>query len=211
MEGQESKTEQVLITKDMMIGDIVEKYPQTAQVMQEYGLHCFGCHSNPYETLEMGTVGHGMSEDTLNEMLTELNTVAVRNTGAVEGDMHSGHGHSHELGEHALSVEGITLTSTAAKKVLEIMKAEQKEGFGLRVGAVPGGCSGFNYSMDFENKPAQNDAVFEDKGVKVYVDKGVLAMLNGLNIDYLETLNGAGFKLNNPNAHSTCGCGNSFA
>src|SRR5213082_3248195 len=104
----------------------------------------------------------------------------------------------------------ITLTANAAAKVKEIMAQQNPVPSGLRVGVVGGGCSGFSYSMQFENSAGMMDKIFDMDGLKVYVDATCLMYLNGCRVDYLETLEGAGFKFENPNVKSTCGCGSSF-
>lgn len=105
----------------------------------------------------------------------------------------------------------IMLTSHAVAKVKEIMSQQNPAPAGLRVGVVGGGCSGFSYSMSFENTPGMMDKVFDMDGLKVYVDATSVMYLNGCVVDYLETLEGAGFKFENPNVKSTCGCGSSFS
>jgi iron-sulfur cluster assembly accessory protein len=105
----------------------------------------------------------------------------------------------------------ITLTPKAVAKVREIMNQQDPVPAGLRVGVVGGGCSGFSYSMSFENSPGMMDKVFDFDGLKVYVDATSVMYLNGCTVDYLETLEGAGFKFDNPNVKSTCGCGSSFS
>jgi len=104
----------------------------------------------------------------------------------------------------------ITLTPTAVAKVKEIMAQQDPVPAGLRVGVVGGGCSGFSYSMAFENGAGMMDKVFDIGGLKVYVDATSVMYLNGCTVDYVETLEGAGFKFENPNVKSTCGCGSSF-
>jgi iron-sulfur cluster assembly accessory protein len=104
----------------------------------------------------------------------------------------------------------ISLTPNAVGKVKEIMAQQNPVPTGLRVGVVGGGCSGFSYSMSFENGAGMMDKVFDMDGLKVYVDATSLMYLNGCRVDYLETLEGAGFKFENPNVKSTCGCGSSF-
>jgi iron-sulfur cluster assembly accessory protein len=103
----------------------------------------------------------------------------------------------------------LTLTPRAVAKVKEIMGQQNPAPAGLRVGVVGGGCSGFSYSMQFENAPGMMDKVFEFDGLKVYVDATSVMYLNGCRVDYVETLEGAGFKFENPNVKSTCGCGSS--
>jgi iron-sulfur cluster assembly accessory protein len=76
---------------------------------------------------------------------------------------------------------------------------------------VGGGCSGFQYSMDFENEPKEGDVVYEQDGLKYFVDPMSSMYLQGVTVDYIQGLQGAGFKFNNPNARNTCGCGSSFS
>ena len=104
----------------------------------------------------------------------------------------------------------VTLTANAVAKVKEIMAQQNPVPTGLRVGVVGGGCSGFSYSMSFENGAGMMDKVFDIDGLKVYVDATSQMYLNGCIVDYVETLEGAGFKFENPNVKSTCGCGSSF-
>lgn len=104
----------------------------------------------------------------------------------------------------------VTLTAVAVDKVKEIMEQQDPKPAGLRVAVVGGGCSGFQYQMAFENTPQGVDQTFDVDGLKVFVDQMSLMYLNGVQIDYVETLEGAGFKFNNPNVRSTCGCGSSF-
>jgi iron-sulfur cluster assembly accessory protein len=105
----------------------------------------------------------------------------------------------------------IVLTPRAAERVIRILEAQNPKPVALRLGIVGGGCSGFQYSMQFENEKGPMDKEFEFDGLKVLVD-GVSAMyLNGCVVDYVETLEGAGFKFENPNVRSTCGCGSSFS
>ncbi len=105
----------------------------------------------------------------------------------------------------------IWLTANAIAKVKEIMAQQNPPPTGLRVGVVGGGCSGFSYSMAFENGAGMMDKTFDMEGLKVYVDATSLMYLNGCRVDYVETLEGAGFKFENPNVKSTCGCGSSFS
>ena len=105
----------------------------------------------------------------------------------------------------------VTLTPSAVSKVREIMGQQNPVPAGLRIGVVGGGCSGFSYSMAFENAAGMMDKTFEMDGLKVFVDATSVMYLNGCMVDYVETLEGAGFKFENPNVKSTCGCGSSFS
>lgn len=105
----------------------------------------------------------------------------------------------------------LNLTPNAVAKVKEIMAQQNPVPTGLRVGVVGGGCSGFSYSMNFENGAGLMDKVYEFDGLKVFIDATSVVYLNGAVVDYVETLEGAGFKFENPNVKSTCGCGSSFS
>lgn len=104
----------------------------------------------------------------------------------------------------------LEMTDRAVSKVKELLAAESKEGFGLRVAIHGGGCSGFQYGLTFENQERDNDNVMEMNGLKVFVDAMSGMYLDGVKIDYVETLEGSGFKIDNPNSTGTCGCGHSF-
>src|SRR5690349_4823019 len=110
-----------------------------------------------------------------------------------------------------VKVAPLNLTPNAVAKVKEIMAQQNPVPSGLRVGVVGGGCSGFSYSMNFENGAGLMDKVYEFDGLKVYIDATSVVYLNGAVVDYVETLEGAGFKFENPNVKSTCGCGSSFS
>ena len=104
----------------------------------------------------------------------------------------------------------ISLTPNAVAKVKGIMAQQNPTPAGLRVGVVGGGCSGFSYSLQFDTSAGMMDKVFDMDGLKVFVDATSIMYLNGCRVDYVETLEGAGFKFENPNVKSTCGCGSSF-
>lgn len=104
----------------------------------------------------------------------------------------------------------ITLTPKAVLKVKEIMAAQDPVPSALRLGVQGGGCSGFSYSMQFDNEKGLMDKSFEFDGLTLLVDGTSFMYLDGVTVDYLETLEGSGFKFDNPNVKSTCGCGQSF-
>ncbi|MBI1820053.1 MAG: iron-sulfur cluster insertion protein ErpA [Nitrospirae bacterium] len=104
----------------------------------------------------------------------------------------------------------IALTEKAGEKVKELLEAEQKTGYGLRVQVSGGGCSGFQYGMTFEEKANDGDQVIESHGIKLFVDSQSVPLLDGVKVDYVESVQGAGFAIQNPNAKSSCGCGKSF-
>src|SRR3954447_13904459 len=105
----------------------------------------------------------------------------------------------------------VQLTETAITKVQEILNSQEPQPAGLRISVVGGGCSGFSYSMAFENSPSMLDKTYSFNGLKVYIDQASLLYLDGAEVDYVETLEGSGFKFNNPQVKQTCGCGSSFS
>ena len=107
--------------------------------------------------------------------------------------------------------ELITISPKAEEKVTEFMKQENKESLYLRVYVSGGGCSGLSYGMGFEEKPDEDDNVIDQNGIKMIVDSYSQKYLNGTNIDYIESLMGSGFKINNPNVTKSCSCGHSFS
>jgi iron-sulfur cluster assembly accessory protein len=106
----------------------------------------------------------------------------------------------------------VGLTPGAITKVKEILSQQTPLPTGLRIAVVGGGCSGFSYHMAFENQINENsDNVYEFEGLKVLVDQMSEMYLDGVQVDYIESIDGSGFKFNNPNVKSTCGCGSSFS
>ena len=179
------------ITKEMTIEEILSGFPQRsqkiAQELTDTGLHCVGCGAATWETLEAGVLGHGFSEEDLEALLGRLNNI---------------------LGEE-IDAETITLTAKAASKFKEILKEEGKEEYGLRFGDKAGGCSGFEYALDFSPKAKEDDEVFVSNGVEIHINKNMVPRLLGCEIDFTDGLNGSGFKISNPNARGSCGCGKS--
>lgn len=106
----------------------------------------------------------------------------------------------------------LILTDRAAVEVNKFMEAEEvaRETAGLRVSVMPGGCSGFKYSLNIEETSLEDDAVLEINGVRVFVDGFSMQYLHGVTIDYTTSMQGSGFTFNNPNATGGCGCGSSF-
>jgi iron-sulfur cluster assembly accessory protein len=112
----------------------------------------------------------------------------------------------------------VTLTERAVAKLEEMMARQNPQPGGLRIGVRGGGCSGLTYAMEFvtqeetaaKRQAPGNDTLYEQKGVAVLVDQMSEIYLDGVTIDYVESLAGAGFKFNNPNTKNTCGCGSSF-
>ena len=179
------------IEQTMTVGEIFENHPMHAQKianeLMKIGLNCVGCGASTHETLEAGMYLHGKQEAEIKDLVGLLNEIIKQK---VDGST-------------------ITLTQRAAEKFLSICTSEGKDGSYLRFGDKLGGCSGFEYMLDFTMEKNENDQVFRQHGVDVLVDKPSLSRLIGCEIDYLDGLNASGFKISNPNAKSSCSCGNS--
>src|SRR3989344_1768643 len=186
------------ITKDTTIGEIAEKYPQVVETLMSYGVHCVGCHVSPFESLEMGFRGHGIDDSTIEEAVKKLNEIIENSHSAQESD-------SKEVSSENTK---IVVTAKAAETIKELITQEKKQG--LRISVVPGGCSGYQYGMELDDSAQSDDITVEEQGIKIFVDKMSMKKLSGAHVDYIESLQGAGFKISNPNAKSSCGCGSSF-
>jgi len=186
-------TEQIHIKKqqinsNMTLGEVIKKWPSSVEIIQDYGLTCVGCSVAYWEQLDAAAKGHGLTGKQIDEMVEKLNKAA----------------------EDISANAPINVTQKAADKVLELLKQKQKENYALRVGIKEGGCSGFEYTIVLDNEKQDDDKVIEQRGVRIFIDKKSLEFMQGSLIDYVDALQGAGFKISNPNAKSTCGCGQSF-
>lgn len=174
-----------LITKDTTVGDMVAKFPRTINVMLSHGLHCIGCSANPYETVENGALGHGMTQEQVQGLLKQLNEVASL---------------------PARPKTGIFFTDKAIEMVKELAIKENKKGQTLKVQVTPSGCDGWEYFMDFAPTISEGEAEKEFNGMKVFISPESEKALQGAEIDYLITNEGEGFKIDNPNLPE-CSCG----
>jgi iron-sulfur cluster insertion protein len=104
----------------------------------------------------------------------------------------------------------VTITQVAEQKIRELM-TEEKDVVGLRVYVRGGGCNGYQYGMAFESKMAEDDTVIEMGDVKVIMDSQSAPLLQGAEVDYVDSVQGSGFSIKNPQAKTTCGCGSSFS
>lgn len=127
------------IVKDMTIDDIFSHFPmkaqKLAQEMTNTGLHCVGCSASTWETLEAGMLGHGFSEDAIEDLVNRLNCIL----------------------DEKVDLSTISITERAAHKFFQILKEEGKEGYALRFGDKPGGCSGYEYVLDFAKEPLSSE------------------------------------------------------
>ncbi len=105
----------------------------------------------------------------------------------------------------------ISLTPRAVRRIADVLKADESANKRLRIAVSGGGCSGFQYGFELDDKLAANDLVIEQDGASVVVDEVSVALIAGSELDWVETLEGAHFTLGNPNATASCSCGSSFA
>lgn len=179
------------IHRQMTIEEILSLFPYKAQRLSQEitnaGLHCVGCHAAVWETLEGGMKGHGKTDEEIDRLCTRLNALL----------------------EEKADPTTITATPRAVKKYMSILEDEGKLGWGLRFGDKPAGCSGFEYVLDYSEKPNADDVVFNSHGLEIHVQQAAVKRLNGSELDYVEGLQGSGFKVTNPHVKSSCGCGSS--
>ena len=179
------------VSKEMTIEEIFSRFPhksqKLAQEMTNRGLHCVGCGAAVWETLEAGMLSHGFSDEDVEEMVDRLNMILAEK----------------------MDLASIAFTKRAADKYHQILKEEGKEGWGLRFGDKAAGCSGFEYVLAYSEKANDDDQVFVSHGIAIHVNKNDVSRLLGSEIDFVDGLNGSGFKISNPNAKGSCGCGKS--
>lgn len=179
------------IHKDMTIEEILSMFPHKAQKLSQEitnaGLHCVGCQAATWETLEAGMLGHGMTEEQIERLVTRLNALL----------------------EEQSDPTTITMTRRAVEKYMGILAEEGKHGWGIRLSEEMAGCSGFEYVLDYSEKAGEDDEVYHSNGIAIHVSKKKVRRLLGSEIDYIDALQNSGFKISNPNVRSSCGCGTS--
>ena len=196
-----SKTKLVTaqITPDMTISTVVETYPEVIETLMSFGVHCVGCCVAGMESLHDGFASHGMDEQAIDACIKKLNEVA---------SSHARDAPAKSARATPQETEVLHITKEAAIKAKEILKEKPDHAFRIRV--VPGGCSGYTYAMALDKNVHKDDVVVEKDVVKVLLDSETAKMIHGSKMEYIDSLQGAGFKLSNPNATKSCGCGKSF-
>lgn len=179
------------IHRHMTIEEILSLFPHKAQRLAHEitsaGLHCVGCHAATWETLEAGMLGHGMTVEAIDRLEGRLNALLAEKVDA----------------------STITITPRAAAKYLQILEDEGKAGYGIRFAEKMAGCNGFEYLLDYSEKANVDDVTFTSCGIEVHIQKDMVQRLVGAEIDFIDGLQGSGFKISNPNVRSSCGCGTS--
>ena len=189
----ETQIEKQLIRNETTIGEIMLKYPQLADMMAMRGMAMTGC-GTPYQDNIKAAATNVMNEDDYGRMMEELNIAAAK----IESERPK---------ERPATFE---VTEAAVEKVKELMKKQGVSGFNLRVDVKPGGCAGYSYEFSLDDEVKTDDIAVEKNGMKVVVNATSAEALKGSVIDYVESLNKSGFKVDNPNAHAVCSCGSSF-
>jgi iron-sulfur cluster assembly accessory protein len=169
--------------------------------MESHGLHCVGCAANPQDTIEAGAKYHGMSDEEITGLVTEINDILAKGETSIPAK---------QADVEEFRKNPLKLTENASRKLINALKEQNKPEYGLRVTVSSGGCSGNTYGMDIVEAPKKGDFIIQSNGIKVFVDSKNAELLKGMEIDYVDTLQSSGFKFNNPNASSSCGCGKSF-
>jgi iron-sulfur cluster assembly accessory protein len=186
-----STEQQQVIHPKMTIEQILSGFPgkaqRLAQEITNAGLHCVGCGAATWETLESGMLGHGMTLEMVHKLTEKLNAVLAEKE----------------------DLTTVAISPKAAQKFLAILKEEGKDGWGMRFAEQMAGCNGFEYVLDFSEKALPDDTIFESNGIEIHVKTVMASRLRGCAIDYVEGLTNSGFKISNPNAKSSCGCGSS--
>ena len=163
------------INEEMLIGEVIAKHPEVADVMLSYGLHCVGCHVGVHESIKEGSLAHNMSEKKIEELIKEMNETI-----------------------EDIKNKKISMSDLAVKKFKELLKEDKKEGYGLKLTIIKEN-SLENYDLDFAEKPLANDEVIEEKGLKIFIDKELLKKVKGTRINYVEGMMGLGFRIFTPN------------
>ncbi len=184
-------TKRTTVARDMTIEEIFSSFPHKSQPLSQEitnsGLHCVGCQAATWETLEAGMMGHGFSDEEIDGLVARLNEILAKE----------------------VDLSTIAFTKRAADKFRHILAEEGKEGYALRFGDKAAGCSGFEYVLDYSEKAKEDDQIFHSHGIEIHVHKPTAQRLLGCEIDFVDGLNGSGFKITNPNAKGSCGCGKS--
>lgn len=180
------------IHREMTIEDIFSRFPQKAQKlaqeMSSFGLSCVGCHASTWETLEAGMYSHGFQDEDIERLINKLNAIL----------------------DETQDPTTVTITQKAAQKYLSILEAESKQGWGVRFLEKPGGCNGIEFCLDYSKEAKADDEIFESHGIEIHIQKDLVGNFLGSELDYLDGLNGSGFKFSNPNVKSSCACGTSY-
>ena len=199
-ESSQQLSASTVISRSSTIGSIVSDHPEAIETLLGFGVHCVGCHVAHWESLEDGLRSHGFEEEAIDNAVEALNKVIASGT-ATTGQRSMANG--------SVSAGSLSLSDKAALKIKEFLAKEKAAG--LKISLIPGGCSGFQYGFGLVDGPDADDVVKEENGVKLFLDKETAEFLSGAKIDYVDSIQGSGFRVSNPKAKVGCGCGKSFS
>ncbi len=172
-------SEFTLVTKEMAMGEIVAKYPQAVQIVQSVGLHCAGCMVSYIETLEQGCLGHGMSEDEIDDLVKRINQSI-----------------QHPVKEDS---NPIKVSNSASVKLREILNEDGKTDWFYRILVVNITVPPYiSFELDFAFKPLENDIIFTANEINFIIDKSIVEKVQGAIIDFDGSKDGVGFSIKNP-------------
>lgn len=164
------------VSADMNIAEITKKFPQAAEVLVEYGLHCVGCAINEYESIEQGAMGHGMDKEMIDDMIAEMNLVITKKP------------------DFPLNEKGITITPRAVKMLKSLMKEDKDRAKGLQLKAQKGE-GGLDYFLDLVKGPEEGEDTLDWKGIQVFIDEHSLRLMKPSIVDFVKSPGGEGFKI----------------
>lgn len=172
-----------MIRKDMLITDIVEENPEVAEILlEDYGIHCFSCGASYFETLEEGLMGHGLSDEEIDNIVKKLNEV-----------------NKSENNNDTISVSDKTFNIKISEIASEKIKSTIKEGEGIRIKISRPEEKELKFRLIAEHIKSRNDSVEEVFGIKFYIDEESLKISNNITIDYFESPEKSGFEINTGN------------
>lgn len=187
-------TTQITIDREMTIEDILNLFPHQAQALAQEitnaGLHCIGCGAAVWETLEAGMFTHGKTDEDIDTLVERLNTLLKKAPELVS--------------------DTISLTERAAAQYLKVLDSEDKQGWGIRIEEEMSGCNGFQHRLNYSENSTNDDMVFLSHEIEIHIEKKLYSKFEGSVIDYADGLQGAGFKIINPNIKTSCSCGSSY-
>jgi hybrid cluster-associated redox disulfide protein len=173
------KTQKTTFTGQETIADILSKFPEAQEVFNSYNLGCSGCHINVYETLQQGVMAHGMNDQDLKKIIKDLETAAKEVS----------------LSPHRKIDRNPILTQYASQKIREFQIDQEKLHWGFKIEVLENPIGEISYALDFLERPEKNDTVLEMHEIKLFLSPESLNLLKNCEIDFIETEDDAGFKI----------------
>lgn len=194
------------IEKTMTIAQILELVPASVTLMEQLGLQCVGCSANMFETLEEGMLGHGFTDEDVNQLSNAINELyqqikELETNSPTEADMKA------DKTAEGYKIAGVLMTENAFSALHELRAGKK----GLAIAIEPGGCSGFKTFYDFADEPVGEQKTYTlSEDFSLFIDDFTFNKLYGSHVDFKSGLHGSGLTFSNPNAKKSCGCGKSM-